>query len=369
MRGHGRQGAGAFALALALAGGCKDEELEALSCRSDRTVYDPFMHDVCMMNCYDALDCPRGTICAKSDEASGSCTVPKDALQTSRAALLDGFGVGEMVASLRTDGALELAWERPAGARFVNCVLLACPPAFRVPLPSGGWARPEDPSLVQIANYDRCVLASDLSSQAEGSLNLRERDNEYTVSGPLAGLVSKANAEKCKGYGCAPITELLAGCWAYDDTRIVAATRLFAIDIGETPPFNYKHAFAPDGICRAKDEDQFRACSLAEPLPAASADTTGGAGTGVGATTGGETGETGDTDTGGEQASPSEAPRYGVCFCSIKDGTGVCADPSPCKAPCTSDNDCDPANAMDNLSGSIAAGYCEPATKRCVAFP
>lgn len=341
-----------------------------------------------MDSCYDELDCPRGTLCAKSDESRrGVCRLPSDILQTSQSALLDGFGVAEMPAELRMEAGLELAWTAPEGTRLVNCVLFACPPAFRIRTSASDgdeaetWAEPLDRNAVEIANYDRCALASERSPLTEGLFNLRERDNEHLVPSPLRDNVSvgkDGQAKLCRGYGCPPVTELFAGCWAYDDTTIIAATRLFPIK-STLGLYNYHGAFARDsGRCSRQLynettirilEDNFRSCLLD---PDASDGTTDGD------TTGG-TGDTTDGDSGSDpNVDGAQALRYGVCVCSTVDEkdplssareeNGVCADLDPCRRPCLCDGDCSADPSLSTCSRSVSTlGYCVGA--KCVGLP
>lgn len=284
---------GWLALSAALIGACDEPRAPIQPCPTPTVVSDPFPHSICLEECVDALDCPRGTLCSRRDEGvRGHCALPSDTLQSSRAGLLDGFNVEEMSAELRVGDEHALAWTRPDAAKLVHCALFACPPAFRVPYDDAEsqWLVPTDGDGVVIANYDRCVLASANSTQGSGSFNLRERDNQYE-----SGLTA-AEIQGCGGYGCAPITELLAGCWAYDDTQVVAATRLFPIDLRRSI-YNYHRAFAVDAPCGGADAG--RVCTLADVL--------------------------------------TDSP-YGVCPPADPDS----ADPAPaaCARPCLSDCDC-----------------------------
>lgn len=242
---------------------CEGEQPAPMTCPTPELVFDPFEHAVCVERCFDALDCTRGTICVKKGDAThGRCVLPSETLETSRSALLDGFGVPIMSADLEDMEELALVWSRPAGARLVQCALLACPPAFRTPYgegegPDAQWSDPADGGRVVIANYDRCALASETSTQPAGSFNLRERGNQHK---PGRGFEAPEPDEHCQGYGCAPITELFVGCWAYDDVSVVAASRLFRVDL-DAGIFSYERAFAPADGCRST-EDAFRTCVI-----------------------------------------------------------------------------------------------------------
>lgn len=392
---------------------CGPDSSAPIVCESEPlTIYDPFRHQVCIEDCTDALDCPRGSLCAKSEEGRSYCAIPSDALQTSRSALLNGFGVGEMTVELEESSALELTWKRPASASVVTCALFSCPPAFRVKV-DGRWAEPRgDRRSVQIANYDRCVLAAKQFQQPEGAFNLRDRENAYY---PTA-LASPNDAQHspCKIYRdegsvrnyphCAPVTELTVGCWAYDATRIVAASQLVPINSARGM-FNYQDIFvgSDDAACAVyANSDLFRVCVIPPPAEdgaIASGSSSSGAlddsssaadlessgdtttstpdvdaipaeGESAGSTTGASSSDSHDSDN------PPHSARYGVCACP--DRTSACGTAAFCAAPCMTDCDCNPSLSSHECfpscddppapcSGPFPLGYCEGDS--CVALP
>jgi hypothetical protein len=316
----------AFLCGLGLASACRSGPEDLLECTRPREVYDPYLHTICPEACFDDLDCPRGTLCAKLDETTnkGTCEIGVE-LQTSRTALLEGFGVPEMSGKLQTTEALEFVWKRPAGARYVQCALFACGPVFRTPDGAGGWFAEGDPSTAVIAGYDRCVLADELSSQPEGAFNLRERDNEFKVPEALR-MTTKKDGVVCGNYGCAPITDLTVGCWAYDDTQVVAATLLAAVDVARDM-YNYLGLFADaDGSC--EEATTGRVCRLPEP----NMGTTGGA---------------------------PITSTYGVCLVPEVGQVGE----KECVPACTRDSDCtgpqdDPTGGGEDTVVDGWVGYC-----------
>lgn len=225
---------------------CTTQPAAILKCdKNTALVFDPYAHEVCLDACVDDLDCPRGTLCARTDETkTGTCKLGSDEVQTSRSVLLSGFDAPEMAGVLDTVDSHEFKWERPAGASVVQCALFSCAPAFRVPGDEGEWLSEADPERAEIANYDRCVLAEETSTQPDGAFNLRERDNVFRAPSELEE-ATKQKGPHCGAtnkYGCAPIDALLVGCWAYDETRIVAATRLAPVDVNNGI-FNFKNTF------------------------------------------------------------------------------------------------------------------------------
>ncbi len=345
-------------------------------CDQPEFVFDPFRHEVCMAGCFDAMDCPRGTICAKGpdDPEDTQCLLPTDVQQTSLAALLDGFGVEKMTSALMASvDAHELTWKRPEAAKIVTCALFACPPAFRV-AHGDEWLAPSvNRNAIEIANYDRCVIAAEVSTSPEGAFNLRTRENSYAPSdAPPRGPDCKSRDGRC-----APITELLAGCWAYDDTRVIAATRLAAIDIGEGI-YDYHGLIAtgPGASCSAElepgdREHEFRICVLdaseVEEVPASASTETGYPATGTDTSMSTDESTSAAEDSTGEVAAPADpaAPAktaYGVCHCG--DAGPPCDD--PCKRPCLSHADCG-ANPEDPENQTvIPIGYCQAET--CTRF-
>ena len=313
--------------------GSQDREPKQVPCSAGEgtTVFDPYRHEVCPTKCFDALDCPRGSICAKDEEdaTNGFCAIPSTLFQTSQRALLDGFDVAEMPAALMVGDVYELQWTRPAGAKLVNCALLTCPPAFRVPGGSDEWLVPYDPAKVVIANYDHCAIASEVSSEPEGAFNLRERDNEHKPPPEWVAEHEPVPEDECPtpeaatslSHGCAPVTELLVGCWAYDDTTIVAATQLYEVDAREI--YNYKNLFAPQGECvhtdpegRPETAHEYRVCTY-------------------------------DAD--------AVDPRLGICASDAPGGEPAC------HLPCLSDCDCmqtPPLNGCRTLRDVHVRGVC-----------
>lgn len=212
-------------LALAWGGlGCVDEPIgpAPLGCDEPQCVADPMAHLVCIDACSRDDECPLGTICGTPPGAGAEPTVctPPRGPHTLSTALTEGFGVRQMESTLVTvalpaaDGSVrvsaELGWRAPASTTVVTCALFACPPVV------------DDGVIV---NYDQCVLARVVSEQSVGSFSLT--DGERALPRPEAsttcsdGSVAPPNPRQLR-----PVTELLAGCWAYDDTRLIAATRL-----------------------------------------------------------------------------------------------------------------------------------------------
>jgi len=128
-----------------------------------------------------------------------------------------GFGVDSFdlapVQEGSQSGAVQrtgVTWQKPEGAAIVVCAVFACSPE----VPQGGQS---------IINYDECVISKDEFDSATGTFDLRLDLTRYTPD---------AAAD-----GCAPLprrmTTLVAGCWAYDLTHVVAATPLLPLSADE----------------------------------------------------------------------------------------------------------------------------------------
>jgi hypothetical protein len=214
---------GARSLRLALAGvalGCGDngDEPRQAPCDDPICVADPVPHLVCPDACARDDDCPQGTVCTAPPGEGGLCVPPRGPHATSTA-LAEGFGVRQMESTLvtvelpsvdgRVEAGAELGWRAPASSVVVTCALLACPPVVQ----DGA-----------IANYDQCVLARIVSEQVVGSFALTDPEREHPL--PETETCVDGSTPVADTSGRFPVTELLVGCWAYDDTRLIAATRL-----------------------------------------------------------------------------------------------------------------------------------------------
>lgn len=342
---------------LVLATACDQAPPRLIDCDVSRrvVVFDPYQHVTCPSACFDDMDCPRGTLCNRpSAEARGTCEIGTTALQTSRSALLEGFGVPQMTGKLTPEddtSLLEFTWKRPEGAQYVQCALFACAPAFRTEKAMSDPLENEwldaSPSTAVIANYDLCVLADSLSSEPEGSLNLRDPAIESKPPDALTA-VHPSTSSKCNKYGCAPINDLLVGCWAYDQTRIVAATRLESVDFARGM-FNYHHVFANSmGDCT--DTNEHPVCRLDMAGAGGSGSTSSGdTTTDTGTTSGGSASASGgDTEDTGEP--PIANSIYGLC------------DATACVRACTRDLDCMPKpNDAKGPTVEGWIGYCNNA--------
>ncbi|MDD5307062.1 MAG: hypothetical protein PHU25_07045 [Deltaproteobacteria bacterium] len=248
-------------------GDTEPKEYQAACC-----VADPVPHGVTLLNCQDDAMCPSGTACIdvsnldsdsdwpRADDEAGEptrcrgtrgdkvCGIP-ETRSGARQALTQGFHVQAFRLEPVTDDRFKdrpaFTWHAPKGTRIVHCALFACRPAIR-----------EARDGLEIANYDSCVLASELYEPGSGIFDLTNPDLEYR---PVTEKVA----------GCFPvkqrrISELAVGCWAYDTTHLFAATPLEIID--GRGLYNYQQAFVEDCVLEqppdgGKSEDkEAKAC-------------------------------------------------------------------------------------------------------------
>lgn len=225
--------AAAFAV-VGAAPGCDDVVDPAAHC-TGTCIADPAPH--CLrLDDVSPAGCPGGLLHAPAATAT-ACRGPDDA-QTDACrwrpppiepidtlALIDGFAVPPMEMHVAPPPAPAFAWTPPPGAMFVACALFTCQPQV-------DRRRPDDPasSLTgpsRIANAGACVLALDATTASPASLPLGERRIPT-------------------GDACTPersfdrvIAFVAAGCWAYDTTSVVAASRLVPLrpaDLADAAP-------------------------------------------------------------------------------------------------------------------------------------
>lgn len=211
------------AAALAIAGaaaGC-DDSADGSRC-AGACIADPVAH--CLLpDGVVAAGCPGGLIHAHA-AAGAACAGaaqaeiddchwrPPPIAPIDTVALIDGFAVPPMELQVAPPPAPMFRWMPPPRATFVACALFTCPPEFDRRDPDDKASSLIGPS--RITNAGGCVLALAATTASPAWLPLGERQL------PLVD-------------ACAPehhfdrvIAFVAAGCWAYDATSVVAASRL-----------------------------------------------------------------------------------------------------------------------------------------------
>ena len=237
-------------------------------------------------HCETSSQCASGLTCMEIDpqtpcftELDGDCQCRplgfgRLATGSGRLALQRGFAVGGMPSAVdTTESPPRLTWQAPAGARYVACALFSCPPAFV----KFDCSPTDENELFRIDNFEQCVLL-------HGAF-------PATQPGFLLGHESAyPGTSRCAASELGPrvVTELAAGCWAYDTTSIVAATELHPIRgslLAGLPGLPQDATCATDGdACYDPAADLFGVClggacrprcrspvdcALADPAPAA----------------------------------------------------------------------------------------------------
>jgi len=202
-------------------------------------VADPGRRCIVLEGCRRSTDCPEGTECT-----SGQCaaTQPRGADEY---ALVTGFDVAPMHADIDTleNGGAVLLWTAPTRTtELVHCAVFTCLPVV------GG---PEGQELIE--NYEQCHFTHRLFGGFEGAFDLSDED--------LPRAVELANDPACSPSTpeSAPVvSDLLAACWAYDATHLIAASKLLLV-----PPDGIRDdddEIPTDAICA----DDFAPCYDAE---------------------------------------------------------------------------------------------------------
>lgn len=218
------------AAALAIAGaaaGC-DDSTEGARC-AGTCIADPAPH--CLLPDGVAVaGCPGGLVHAQAvsgaacagaaqAEADGCRWRPPPIEPIDTLALIDGFAVPPMAVQVAPPPAPAFTWTPPPGATSVACALFTCLPEF-------DRRDPDDKasSLIgssRIINAGGCVLALAATTASPAWLPIGEQ-------------------RRPTGDGCTPercfdrvIAFVAAGCWAYDATAVVAASRLVPLRPGD----------------------------------------------------------------------------------------------------------------------------------------
>ncbi len=257
-----------------LVAACEDKKKEDTgdSCPTI-CIRDPLPHRIITKGCWYSSECPAGTICRpKTDEeilkmndtgvkervslvdagivndcsaeerninglfltTSNTCALPISE-EDHTMKLTGGFGVPEMeIKKTSESGAAVISWISPKGTQAVTCALFGCVPEFRY----------KDSQCID--NYDLCMLtARSFPVQTAGTsvfdLGVQSYEHSERLREPTSpcGLVDGCQNSMTSSYKYRSnernITHLLVGCWAYDQTRIINASRLDTIEPWELP--------------------------------------------------------------------------------------------------------------------------------------
>jgi hypothetical protein len=195
--------------------------------------------------CADTAECPPGTVCgtrattcAGVDAGKGQCVVPSIA-HPNEAALIEGFAVRSMDLAQVADassGATAFTWTPVDGTTIVECALFVCDPVVRDRATSGSSF--SEPAIV---NYDQCVIAAHVFPSPNGTFDLG--NTEYAYAGPSDGGTSCSQSPAARR-----VTRLSVGCWAYDTSRVIAASALTPVGVTQV----YDYDLVLDPLCTAQ---------------------------------------------------------------------------------------------------------------------
>jgi hypothetical protein len=178
--------------------------------------------------CVAGSQCPGGLTCAEVaprdpcftsglDEGCQCRPIAFDRLASGsrRLALQQGFAVGGMPSFVDpAEAPPRLTWQAPKHARVVACALFSCTPSFV----QSGFSPTDEVALFKIDNFDPCVLLFGAFPATQPGFVLGQ-EHAYEVAPGCAAPEA----------GSRVVTELSAGCWAYDTTSIIAASELHPI--------------------------------------------------------------------------------------------------------------------------------------------
>jgi hypothetical protein len=198
-------------------------------------------------HCRSSTDCPEGTEC---EDRHCAATQPRGVDEYS---LVTGFDVEPMHADIDMleNGGAVLLWTAPTrSTELVHCAVFTC-----LPLVGG----PDGEEVIE--NYEQCHFTHRLFGGLEGAFDLSDED--------LPRAVQVENDPDCSPFETTEptlvVSDLLAACWAYDATHLIAASKLLLVppdgirDEADEIPTDATCAsdFAP---CYDSDEDRFGIC-------------------------------------------------------------------------------------------------------------
>jgi len=228
---------------VALLGGCwtwsGDASPGVTACEEGTCTSNPLPHCV-RDTCSSDADCASGLSCRTSESETvcqggktNTCAWGPAGEATS--ALVRGFNTRTMDLD-RVPGTLRLLWTTPSRALFVTCAIFTCAPVLgkRAQVTESDH-RPTDEPYITILNANACVLELETSDNSRSSVTMTGKQTQVLAKSCTATASEDRVFER-----------LTAGCWAYDETSIIAASELIPIEPTDFPTNN---AIPRDASC------------------------------------------------------------------------------------------------------------------------
>ena len=213
------------ALAIAAVGvGC-DDAFDAPARCAGTCIADPAPHCLRLDDASPA-GCPGGLVHTRTATAT-ACRGPDDVRSDTchwrppplepidTLALIDGFGVPAMELHIAPPPAPAFAWTPPPRAAFMACALFTCQPQVDRRTSDDPASSLTGPS--RIANAGACVLTCEATTASPAVLPIGARLLPIEDA-----CVPERNFDRVIAF-------VTAGCWAYDETAVVAASRLMPL--------------------------------------------------------------------------------------------------------------------------------------------
>lgn len=193
------------------------------------------------------LDCGGGGQAAAAVNPSppelptvDACLAPDPRNTGNTDALLVGFGVPSF--ELRTvrdqqQGTISFLFDAPENTTQVHCGLFACLPAITEQEVKAGFEADND-TTVEIANAAECMIGFRRILGPSGTFDVADPGIELTTTDTPESGGGGAACVNAAGASPKPRkTRLLAGCWAYGETKLTAATQLYPLRAAEVGAF------------------------------------------------------------------------------------------------------------------------------------
>lgn len=233
-----------LAVAFGLLAACTTSpERAPQTCSTGSPVCDPVFRCVQPADCHVDNDCPSGLDCDENRITASVCggtasrvCVPRQIGFLDQFQLIDGFRVRTMEMAVVTEQPLTLAWQ-PLSAEIVACAVFSCAPQVR----ARDGTLPRTPQDTVIHNFDKCAAWFDQVEAGQGSIRLTRRE-AYT------GGENNCSDPAMFDTRDRVFDDLLAACWAYSGTEIVAASEIQRLGPDLLREFESTYGTCADGV-------------------------------------------------------------------------------------------------------------------------